>query len=248
MMFSLKKFLCNLAASVCVLFLPLITNGQVSGCPKLSISGPDTVMPYGKFQVSAKIDPEQLTRDVNWLIIKENYHTKLIEIKEFEKRDELSIPVWDSNDDGLITLVSTVTFSPACEVKTAHRVYVTANPGSPLIIDEYGKINWNDERGRLDIVIAEMKNRPNQELLIYMYFRKGEGGTVRRQRISRILRHLTQFRKFDSNRITFLISTENSTKIIFQPVPFDLVDNYASESFLRIPAQKLGQYQQLFKK
>lgn len=122
MKFSPKTFLCDVAALACLFLSPSIINGQVSECPKLSISGPDTVMPYGNLLVSAKIDPEPPTAAVNWLIVKENFYTKAIEVEDFERRRELSIPVWNSNDNGSITIVSTASFPSGCKARTAHRI------------------------------------------------------------------------------------------------------------------------------
>ena len=53
----------------------------------------------------------------------------------------------------------------------AVRVLVVERAGSPLVIDEYGKMSRNDERGRLDTAIAEMNTRPKYNLLIYLFFR-----------------------------------------------------------------------------
>lgn len=116
------------------------------------------------------------------------------------------------------------------------------------MLDEYAKISWKNERGRPDIIVAEMENRSEHELLIYMHFRKSETGTARRRHMSYILRHLTQFRKLDPKRITFLVSTEETTTTTkFQSVPADVADLYASAWFLKIPAEKFGQYEQLFR-
>ena len=243
----LQYILYQAVIAIGILLSPASLNAQHSECPKLLLAAPDSVMPHRTIDVFSKIDPESVAQPVNWLVVKENDRLKTIEVETIEKQKEITIPIWDSNDSGRITVIAIASFSSRCQAKTVHRVYVTENIGTPVILDEYSNLKWNDERSRLDIVIAEMANRPKFELLIFMNFRASVLGSARRQKVSQILRHITQNRKADPSKITFVLSTEPMTDVKFQLVPQDMVDIFTPELALIIPSEKFGKFEQLFR-
>ena len=89
--------------------------------------------------------------------------------------------------------------------------------------DEWGPMKLDDERGRLDLFLAELANNPRDVGLIVFRVDSKERLDSRNARIKFALKHV-KFRGFDKSRIWFLLepSEERLTSIYRFPPGDDL--------------------------
>lgn len=114
-----------------------------------------------------------------------------------------SISVRTSREDAGQNVTATVTLGgldPACNCPSSasETAPVDRNP-EPILVDEFGALQNDDIRARLDEFFIQLQNNPTNQGYIINY------GTDRdiaaRERL--ILNHIT-FRKFDRSRITLV--------------------------------------------
>ena len=75
------------------------------------------------------------------------------------------------------------------------------------VIDEWGELPNDDQRGRLDLFFAELSHNPNQKGLIIIY---SKNKAVERRRLKLYLNH-ARFRKFDKGLLTFCLMVVGQT-------------------------------------
>ncbi len=121
-------------------------------------------------------------------------------------------------------------------------------PDTPFIIDEYSELKWNDERARLDNVIATMHDIKDSELFAFISFNKRTSQSKRKTYLKKMLNHLTVTRSFEKNRLTFMISQSDEKRVYFQPVPKYVTSIYDScEDCLVIKAEDFDKLTELFR-
>src|SRR5690606_30196015 len=89
-----------------------------------------------------------------------------------------------------ITAVLEVTGLPEGCQKTFAETVGIARGGTPPLIDEWGRIALNDERGRLDIVAAEWRANPKSVIVVILYRSQTESEANVKARSLRIKKHL----------------------------------------------------------
>jgi len=80
--------------------------------------------------------------------------------------------------------------------------------------DEWSEMKPNDERGRLDLMFAELSNNPGNIGMLILRVKRGERLDATNSRVQFVLKHV-KFRKFDKSRIWFAleVADERSTKL-----------------------------------
>jgi hypothetical protein len=233
------------------LLLSISAHAQPASCGDLEIEAPDGQFPWDPFKASLVLAERQRAeiRDVRWTITKHNSTSNKREVETVKDALSVETKAWDANEPGQIYWL-VVARQGECISAGSSWSLVSPNPGSPLILDEFGNLSHNDERGRLDLAIAEMLNNSRQELLIFARFHPGVSGRSRAARVQRMFDHMVTFRKFDPTRITFLVSENPTTSFVLQRVPHDFIDAHRSTepNALMIPAEQLKDFTKLFKK
>ena len=224
--------------------------GQPNECPDLVIKSPDAQFPWDPFEASLVLTDQQkvIIRDVRWTITKHNTASDKREVESVRNSLSVKTKAWDTNEAGYIQWLVVGSVGDCVSAGSSWSV-VSPNPGSPALIDEFGNLSHNDERGRLDIAIAEMLKNSRQELLIFARFHPGVSGRSRAARVQRMFDHMVTLRKFDPTRVTFLISENLITSFVLQRVPRDRIDEHRSREpdALMIPAEQLKDFARLFK-
>ena len=243
---KLMKALRYLFLSICI-FLVSPAVGQTDGCGELKISAPDYLDPWDSRNFTVKtVMGEALAAD--WTLVKENYRTNRVEVETIRQKNSVKPELWNANDSGIVTAIATATSASGCAMTAAIHVMVVERVGSPLIIDEYGRMPLNDERGRLDAEIAYMDKRPKHNLLVYLSFRPTDRPATRRLRITQIFDHVVNFRKFDAKRLLFLISTTDRTYVKLEAASSVKTESIASifPELLIVRAHQFADYKKLF--
>jgi len=227
----------------------LIVNGQkaTEECPLLTIDAPTAQYPWHKFKASLELTDKQRAdiRDVRWTITKHNTTSGTKVIETIADALSVEVKVWDANESGLINYLVAARLG-SCVTAGVESSIVTANPGTPVLIDEFGDLSHNDERGRLDTALAYTAGHKDFELIISAYFAPRTTGKSRRLRVKRILDYMVGYRRFDSSRVTLSISEGPDMRFRLQPVPRDRVEIYTSIGDIVIPAERFNDFERFF--
>jgi len=215
-------------------------------CPELKVFAPDHVYPGHLIRISAETLMKEPAKS-NWLVVKENFESKKVDIERFSDVQSLEIQTWTTHENGSITAIASLGLSPQCEKErlASVTVNVVVNPGTPLILDEFGNLRWADKKGRMDYVVSEMEKRPEQELMIFLNFPKSYKGARKLEVIRGFFNHISVYRKFPAYRITFLVEDSDYFSARFQPTPQNLV--HIHPGYFEIKAESLRDYERLFK-
>ncbi|CAN5309605.1 hypothetical protein BH20ACI2_BH20ACI2_28470 [soil metagenome] len=100
--------------------------------------------------------------------------------------------------------------------ETARVMVIGGNP----ILDEYGKISWNGERGRLDNMLFQIKLNPGSTGLLWIYLDKNQTVDSEKKHLAKIVKHFRgRDKKFDLGRLVFMIQKSNKRRSTIQIVP-----------------------------
>ncbi|MGH9945806.1 MAG: hypothetical protein ACRD6X_01235 [Pyrinomonadaceae bacterium] len=235
--------------STILITLVTIASGQSSNieCAEVKLVAPDHSLPWNRIRISSQVQNSPINGD--WVVVTENFHSKETKIEKFKNTDSVTVKAWDANEPGRIGVIFTAPASSTCERERIEYtdVIVMFNPGSPLIFDEFGVLSAKEVKARLLNVVEEMKRFPESELLIYLRFKTTEPGAKKLGVIRNYLTQLSKTGGMQTDRITFLLSQDDMFSAKFQPMPRNLVDTIGSE-YIEIKAEKLGEYERIFKK
>ncbi|MBX3267927.1 MAG: hypothetical protein KF831_14610 [Acidobacteria bacterium] len=225
---------------------PVFGQNVEEKCDEIELIAPERSFPWNQVSIKAVVSKAPVKGD--WLIVKENFQTKATKIEKIRNTESVDLIAWQSNDSGSITAIITVPPTKQCRAEryATATVVLTENPGTPLILDEFGIINERDQKARLDLVADFMEKSPKDELLIFMSFRRSDVSAKRMRTIRSFVEHLSELRKLPKDRITFLIEEAETFSVRFQPFPQNLASVYTS-THLEIKAERLDEYERLFK-
>ncbi|MEQ1762896.1 MAG: hypothetical protein ABL984_07120 [Pyrinomonadaceae bacterium] len=239
----------NLIVGVSILVSALTVSAQQDGCSDLNIKSTDGQFPWHPFEASLVLTEQQraVIRDIRWTITKHNTSSNKREVETVRNALSVETRAWDANEPGYIQwlVVGRVGDCVSAGISSST---VYPNPGSPLLIDEFGNLPENDQKGRLDLALAEVTGRHrNEELIIFADFPATTSWKARRVKVKSMLDHMVGFRKFDASRITFVLSEGTRTNFRLQPVPPDLVDVHSPSGSLVIPGERFNDFVKFFK-
>ena len=231
-----------------VLMLNATAIGGHGECPDLVIKSPDVQYPWHPFEASLVLTDQQkaVIRDVRWTITKHNTTSDKRSVESVSNSLSVTTKAWDANEAGYIQWLVVGRVGDCISAGTSSSV-VAPNHGSPLLIDEFGELPVNDEKGRLDSAIKDMKERlNNQELVIFAEFPPKTPWKARRLRVKRMLDHMVGFRGFEASRITFVLSEGPHATFRLQPVPPQLLDVYTPSGTMTIPGERFNDFLKFF--
>ena len=232
-----------------VLMLNATAIGGHGECPDLVIKSPDVQYPWHPFEASLVLTDQQkaVIRDVRWTITKHNTTSDKRSVESVSNSLSVTTKAWDANEAGYIQWLVVGRVGDCISAGTSSSV-VAPNPGTPVLIDEFGELPINDVRGRLDSAIAAMKERGrSEELVIFAEFEPKVAWNARRLKISRMLDHMVGFRKFEANRLTFVLSEGTHTSFRLQPVLPQHLDDYTGNGTITIPAERFNDFVRFLK-
>ncbi len=107
---------------------------------------------------------------------------------------------------------------------------VFAQDGNFEPLDRYGKVSVNEEKAHLDNLFITLSRDKINEGVIILEFDKNTSTDKKIERIKRIIKW-SKFRKFETNRITFMFSQEDAERTIFLSLPANdkLLENLAKD-------------------
>lgn len=224
--------------------------GQIrrESCKKIKIAAPETVAFGHDFKVTASYDDENQPSisKFDWFVVKEREGKQDSRVIFIGDRGTVDLNSWIENEGGSVTLIAKSRI-PDCDQITTSKIYILPNIGTPLTLDEYGKLSWSDEKGRLDAIVLEMKKYEDSELVAFISFSPQVSHTARKSHVERMLTHLTQTRNLKPSRLTFVICESERYSVRFQPVLQQFIDNFALDECIRIDGEKFIKYKNLFK-
>jgi hypothetical protein len=211
-------------AVLLVLTFSIYSRSDDDSCPQIRINSPEIVNENDEsFKVSASFEDEKVVTNskFNWTIIKDNQIVKkfnegVVEIETSDTRKQNRIIILAENLD------------VKCQNPATAKVIVIPNVGSPLIFDQYSKLNWNDERAHLDAIAIEMQKYEDSELFVWIKFDKKTFSSNAKTKLLNILNHLSM-RGLKKNRITFMISEADRARLARQwrrPKPQSMPDPF----------------------
>jgi hypothetical protein len=193
-------------------------------CPKLEIVGPQSiVLPGDTADFTARLSPaKQSELSYKWEI---DLGT-VIKGSVAEK-----VTVLTDQNPGFRSLTATVTVDglPAGCPNTASETVAVAANIDYFPIDEYGRLPYNDERGRLDLALQEINDHPNFQFLFVLHAPAKASKASLTERKRRIDQHLISLRKFPKTNLHFVRreSTRTSTEIYI--LPPDLIKTFIGD-------------------
>lgn len=224
-----------------VIYSAAFAQTENDSCPKIKINAPEAVWEKDEnFKVSASFENEKSPSEskFNWIFINDTelirkFDEKIVEIKTDNTRITNRITIVAGNPD------------ERCRELAMTKVIVIPNIGSPLYFDEYSKLDWNDERARLDSIVIEMEKYKDSELFVWVKFDKNTYNSNPGMKLLKILNHLSM-RGFKKNRVTFMISEASENQFKYQPVPQELLSSYDLDEYIRIRGEDLEKITKIF--
>jgi hypothetical protein len=191
-------------------------------CPKLEIVGPQSiVLPGDTADFTARLSPaKQSELSYKWEI---DVGT-VIKGSVAEK-----VTVLTDQNPGFRSLTATVTVNglPAGCPNTASETVAVAANIDYFPIDEYGRLRYNDERGRLDLALVQIKDHPTFHFLfVFSTPTKSSTASVAARK-RRIEQHIT-FRKFSKARLHFIRRESRDVSTAIYILPPDLVESVSA--------------------
>ena len=222
--------------------LSVFAQTEENTCPKIMIKAPEYIEAGNAVKVFASFEREKQpsSSKFNWLIIKDDNLTKITESGIIEVSSK------DIKNGGIIILVAD-SLDKTCQSTSTARIFVISKVGSPLIIDEYEEMKWNDEKVRIDSILIMMQKFNEAELFIFLNFGKKKLQNERKIYLAKLLNYLSEVRGLERNRITFLISESVRKTTKYQLVPKDFSDIYLGyEDYLIIKGENFDQLNNFF--
>lgn len=182
-----------------VIILLLCAATSFSQCPSITVLGPAGVTNPGgemSFQVEVGVAGPKLSYlwSLNAGTIVEGQGTAKIKIQTTTELAGTTIAA-SVKLEGLPS---------GCPDTASEFAPVAERFGCGMPMDAWGYLKPNDERGRLDLLFAELSNNPGQVALIVFTITHEDKLDSRHSRIQFVLKHV-EFRKFDKGRIWFAL-------------------------------------------
>lgn len=193
-------------------FLLIAPTAAFAQCPSITVIGPAGVTEAGdKMTFTATIGGVGAKLNYNWIVSAGT-------IIEGQGTAVITVATNGSMEGSNVTAAVEINGLPSACEKTAAETAPIAVRIEGLALDEFGKLNPNDERGRLDSFFAELANNPDNTGLVTLYMTDRERRDSKNRRVQFILSH-ARFRKFDSRRIWFALELKPFRRTILRRVP-----------------------------
>ncbi|MGD9631267.1 MAG: hypothetical protein AB7V18_18675 [Pyrinomonadaceae bacterium] len=186
-----------------------LTVQTTAQCPAIKVTGPAGITNPGEnvvFQVAINVVGPKL--EFHWSVDKGM-------IVKGQGTPEITVLTDRSLAGEAVTATVEVEGLPQnCERISSETAGIAPVIGCGYPFDEWGEMKPNDERGRLDLMFAELSNNPNNVGMIVFRVKPGDRLDPTNRRIQFVLKHV-KFRKFDKSRIWFALelAEEKSTRL-----------------------------------
>ena len=235
------KRLVFITTIIFIFSLPAFAQTDTIFCPKIEIIAPKFVNEREEtFKVAASLSSEKIPFDtsLSWIIIKDD------EVSQKFNSSIIEVKTSGAKKHNRITIVAK-SLEAKCRSITFANVIIIPNIGSPLFLDDYSKLNWNQEKVRLDAIAAEMLKHKDFELFVWIDFDRKSFNPRSKTRLSKILNQLS-IRGLRKNRVTFMVSESEANRFKYQPVPNEFLDFYYFDEYIMIRGENLGKLSRLF--
>jgi hypothetical protein len=204
---------------LCVLFA-LSTTAQVD-CPALSVTGPAGIVMRGATAVFSVAESPKQRQGLS-------FKWEITRGRIIAGAGTSEITVLANTEEPVTSITATVTvigLPEGCE-NSASETAGVAILFHYYPIDEYIKIPYNDERGRLDIALAEMKKKPTnfQFLFVLKAPTKASNASVAARK-RQIEKHIVALRKFSKARLNFTRRESDDISTVIYILPPNLVES-----------------------
>ena len=210
-------------------------------CRKIIITAPASVQAETEFNVSAHFEKETASSraQFDWTIIKsaevtKNYAAGMIKINSQGIK----------NAGRQITVLADSTDARCQNTAAAVEIFVEPPCGLPMMIDEYGKMNWRDESARLENAAIQMQQISDQKLYISYSFDKTLRPRVKNHLI-KVLNYLSEKGKLKKNRVVFLLNEADAEETKLQPLP-ESFESSACHDCILIKGENLEKLAEIF--
>ncbi len=202
-----------LLISLFTLSAHLLAQTSSHACPKLVLRSPAGITQPGdpmEFRVEADIPEALKGLKFDWKVDGRSFSgqgTPVIQIATERK---------DANSN-ITAEVKILGEAAKCSVYLSDSGGVAPRlPNESL--DEWGKLDPNDIRGRLDVLFSSLSNNPKYEGVLVLSFGTEETRAYKLRRLNLIYNHII-FRKFDQRRISFFLGKDTFERTVVWQIP-----------------------------
>jgi hypothetical protein len=217
------KMSAKLLLPILLVFSATIASAQ-DRCPSIFVSGPAGIVMKGDTAVFSVAEPLDRKQGVafKWEISRGT-------IIAGAGTSEITVLANTVEPVTSITATVTVTGLPeGCENSASETAGVAILFHS-YPIDEYIRTPYNDERGRLDLALAEMKQKaPNFQFLFVLKAPVKDSNASVAARKRQIEKHVVAFRKFSKARLHFIRRESDDISTAIYILPSDLVESVSA--------------------
>lgn len=202
------------------LLLAVSALGQTapSDCPKLEVIGPQGItVPGDNMTFRAVVSPVDPKLEYSWTISKSERSSLGGVIVSGQGTPAIVASTDRTLDVQSITATVEVDGLPqGCE-RVAHETagIASSRVGHVYPLDEFGDLPRNDQRGRLDLFLHELRQNPNNRGFVDIY----RSDRKKADAIMRLYVSHLRFRKFDLSRISFRLGVKPESTTVFWRVP-----------------------------
>lgn len=186
-----------LTASIFVLTFCVYTFAQNSNCPTISVTGPSSVVQPGEtmtFTVNVSdVDLDKI--EYQWSVDKGT-------IMEGQGTPVIVVETSGLGDTALTATVKIKGLPNECKDSDSETGIVALICSCPIIFDEFGRLHKNDEKARLYMLAAELRER--KEFTAYLILYHPANKKSYESRVMRIKDFLIKENKIPSERVVII--------------------------------------------
>lgn len=183
-------------------------------CPVLSVSGPAGIISPGEIMTfTANLDEKAKNYNIEyvWSVSEENALVK--------GQGTPTIEVIQNNEGRGTTATVEIKGLPEGCPNTESEASALYCSTQPVLIDDFSLESTRIDKARIDNLLNELFNNPNDQGYIIEYFEPKTSKALIDQKIKKITDYIGKIRRFDTNRITIVRASENENRTKFYLVP-----------------------------
>ncbi|MGI8654026.1 MAG: hypothetical protein ACR2LC_02265 [Pyrinomonadaceae bacterium] len=166
-------------------------------CPTITVSCPTELTTVGSpitFTANVSGDTGGATPAYNWTVSAGT-------ITGGQGTPSITVDTANQGGQSITATVNVGGLAASCPASASCTSQVVGNPPGPTKFDEYGNVNFNDEKARLDNYAIQLQNAPGTQAYIIAYGgRRGRTGEAQ-ARADRAKNYLVNTRGIDAGRI-----------------------------------------------
>lgn len=210
----MKNLLCVLLFIFTFCFSAFSQTEENPNCPVLSVSGPAGIVSPGEIMTfTATLDEKAKNYNIEyvWSVSEGN------EIVGGQGTPKIEIIQKDAGGNTTAT-VEIKGLPEGCPNLASENVSY-CSPISFTLIDDFSLDARRIDKARIDNLLNELQNNPNDQGYIIEYFEPKTSKASIDQKIKKLTNYIARIRRFDANRITIVRVLENENRTKFYLVP-----------------------------